>query len=233
MLLIDKFKKVVYLLLKPFIIIFYRFKKVNISYNAKFNINSYFEGANVINKKVNIKNAFIGYGTYIAQNSNLVNTKIGKYTSIASNVNVIIGNHPLAPYVSTHPSFFSVGSQVAETYIDNTKYLDIKYVNEAKNKCLEIGNDVWIGFGALLMEGVTIGDGAVIAAGSVVVSNIPDYEIWGGVPARKIKDRFDENYKKNLMEIKWWNWELQEIKTKAHLFSDIEIFLSKHNNDYK
>ena len=71
-----------------------------------------------------------------------------------------------------------------------------------------IGNDVWIGQGAFIKGGVTIGDGAIVAAHAVVVKDVPPYAVVGGVPARVIKYRFDEDAIKDLLEIKWWNYDL-------------------------
>ena len=74
-----------------------------------------------------------------------------------------------------------------------------------------IGNDVWIGYEATIMPGVAIGDGAIIAAKSVVVSDVPAYSIVGGNPAKVIKRRFDKETIAELLKISWWNWEIAKI----------------------
>src|SRR5690606_20743654 len=74
-----------------------------------------------------------------------------------------------------------------------------------------IGNDVWIGYGAVIMPGVTIGDGAIIAAQSVVVGDVPAYSIYGGNPARLLRKRFTDADTKLLMEIRWWDWPVDKI----------------------
>jgi virginiamycin A acetyltransferase len=74
-----------------------------------------------------------------------------------------------------------------------------------------IGNDVWIGYEALIMPGVKIGDGAVIAARSVVVSDIPPYVVAGGNPARQIKQRFSDSEVAQLLSIQWWDWDIDKI----------------------
>ena len=75
-----------------------------------------------------------------------------------------------------------------------------------------IGNDVWIGSHSLLLGGIRIGDGAVIAAGAVVTHDVPDYAVVGGVPAKIIKYRFDRMTIQRLQDSKWWNLSIEEVK---------------------
>ena len=75
-----------------------------------------------------------------------------------------------------------------------------------------IGNDVWIGYEAVVMAGVTIGDGAIIGARAVVTKDVPPYTIVGGVPARKIRRRFSDNVIARLLELKWWDWPAERIQ---------------------
>lgn len=79
-----------------------------------------------------------------------------------------------------------------------------------------IGNDVWIGAEAMIMPGVKISDGAVIGARSLVTKNIGPYEIWGGNPAQLIKKRFCDEDVEKLLQLKWWDWDLEKIKTNLH-----------------
>ncbi len=74
-----------------------------------------------------------------------------------------------------------------------------------------IGHDVWFGFNSLIMPGVTIGNGAIIASGSVVTEDVPDYAIVGGNPAKVIKKRFDDTTIKQLLNIAWWHWSMDKI----------------------
>lgn len=91
--------------------------------------------------------------------------------------------------------------------------LDIKDVASAwDNKGnITIGNDVWIGYGAIILSGVTIGDGAIVGAHSLVTKDIPPYTIAGGVPARPIRKRFSEEKISELMKTKWWDWSEDKI----------------------
>lgn len=94
-------------------------------------------------------------------------------------------------------------------------FASIPYENTAETV---IGNDVWVGASCLIKAGVTIGDGAVIGMGSVVTKDIGPYEIWAGVPAKRIKCRFAEDTVRKLLELQWWNWSQNTIKKKANLF---------------
>ena len=75
-----------------------------------------------------------------------------------------------------------------------------------------IGNDVWIGYEAIIMSGVKIGDGAIIATGAVVTKDVPPYTIVGGIPAKPIRRRFDEKTIEKLRKSHWWDWSKEKIK---------------------
>lgn len=94
--------------------------------------------------------------------------------------------------------------------------LDVEDITSAWDRKGEIiiGNDVWIGYEAVIMSGVTIGDGAIIGARSVVTKDIPPYTIVGGVPARQIRRRFSEETIAALLELKWWDWPREKIARK-------------------
>ena len=94
--------------------------------------------------------------------------------------------------------------------------LDVKDITSAWDRKGDtiIGNNVWIGYEAVIMSGVTIGDGAIIGARSVVTKDIPPYTIVGGVPARQIRRRFSEETIAALLELKWWNWPREKIARK-------------------
>lgn len=91
-----------------------------------------------------------------------------------------------------------------------------------------VGNDVWIGYESVIMPGVTIGDGAVIAAKSVVTKDVPPYTIFGGNPAQVIKQRFDDDIIEKLLEIAWWNWDIKKISANLEKITaaDIKALLS-------
>lgn len=129
---------------------------------------------------------------------------IGKFCSIASGAKFLFNsaNHSLLS-LSTYPFpiFFEEWG------------LDVKDITKAwDNKGdIVIGNDVWIGYEAVILSGVTIGDGAVIGARAVVTKDVPPYTIVGGVPAKPIRKRFSEDRISALLKIQWWNWTKEQI----------------------
>mgnify|MGYP000635882780 CR=1 FL=1 len=136
---------------------------------------------------------------------------IGKFCSTACGAKFIFNsaNHTLSS-LSTYPFpiFFEEWG------------LDVRNITKAwDNKGdIVIGNDVWIGYEAVILSGVTIGDGAIIGARAVVTKDIPPYEIWGGVPAKLIKCRFDKDTMKKLCKMYWTKWDDGKIKQHLDLF---------------
>lgn len=194
-------------------------KNVKISTSVFFNRNTVFEENNVIHNGVSIGNSVIGRCTYIGPNSILPNCKIGRFCSIAAQVKVVSATHPTNTFISTSPCFFSVGKQCGYTFVEKSIFNEKL---EVEGYDVVIGNDVWIGYNAKIIGGITIGDGAIIAMGAVVTKDVPPYAIVGGVPAKIIRYRFSENEVKKLLEIKWWNLPLNELKDKAQYFTDIK-----------
>lgn len=185
-----------------------------------------FEGMNRLTTDVTFLTSSIGYASYIGNRSFIKNTKIGRYTCIATDVMTVAGSHPTSKFVSIHPAFYSTRKQSGFTYVREDKFSDFNYIDENQKFTVMIGNDVWIGSGVKIMEGVTIGDGTVVAAGAIVTKDVPPYAIVGGVPAKIIKYRFDEETIKKLLELKWWEKDQAWIKSHADDFDDVEKLLA-------
>lgn len=130
--------------------------------------------------------------------------KIGKFCSIACGTKFLFNsaNHALDS-LSTYP--FSLFFE--EWNLEREKVTDA-WDNRGD---IVIGNDVWIGYEAVILSGVTIGDGAIIGTRAVVTKDVPPYTIVGGVPAKPIRKRFDEKVIKELLKIKWWDWTEEKI----------------------
>ncbi len=153
-----------------------------------------------------INHSSINSYSYIGKGCILQYATIGKFCSIGSDVCIGLGTHPIDNF-STSPLFYRK---------KNT--LNIKLVHQDlefnEYKPIIIGHDVWIGTRALIMDGVNIGSGAIIAANSVVTKDVPPYSIVGGSPAKIIRYRFDEAKISNLLNSNWWEMDLLEIKKK-------------------
>lgn len=127
---------------------------------------------------------------------------IGKFCMIASGVTFIMnGANHLTDAISTYP--FAIFGNGWEGAMEGKEY--------PMKGDIHIGNDVWIGYNATIMAGVTIGDGAIIATNATVSKDVPPYTIVGGNPAREIKRRFSDEKIERLLKIKWWDWSPDKI----------------------
>ena len=143
-------------------------------------------------------------------------TTIGRYCSIASTAYALNRNHPME-YKSTHAFFFNPSLKYSKK--DNIEFIPLK-----------IGNDVWIGHNAIIMPHVReIGDGAVIAAGAVVNKDVPPYAVVVGNPSRAVRYRFSKETIEKLLEEKWWEKSMEEIKIN---FSEYLEPYEKEDNIY-
>lgn len=143
---------------------------------------------------------------------------IGKFCAIASDVKFIMNgaNHEVSP-LSTYPfAIFGKGWE----HINEEMKITEKYPHKGDTL---IGNDVCIGYGATIMPGVKIGNGAVIASRSVVTKDVPDYAIVGGNPAQVIRMRYDEATVERLLKIAWWNWDVANITRYLKIINSADI----------
>ncbi|MBE7927513.1 CatB-related O-acetyltransferase [Pseudomonas saudiphocaensis] len=165
-------------------------------------------------------NYVVGIGTYgipivhdWGEGSTL---KIGKYCSIANNVQILLGGLHRTDWITTFPF---------PAYIEEAS--QIKDYGGTKGSVL-IGNDVWLCTDSIVLSGVTIGHGAVVACGAVVTRNVEPYSIVAGNPARHVRWRFDEKERERLLSINWWDWQEQEVRQAASILcsTDIEALIS-------
>ena len=177
-----------------------------------------------IGENSRVYSTYIGYGSGISRDSIMDSVLIGKYTTLGPDIKVITGQHPTSKIVSTHPAFYSVRGQMGFTYVDKTVFNETRFAKDQYK--VVIGNDVWIGSYTRIMEGVTIGDGAVVAAGAIVTRDVPPYAIVGGIPAKIIKYRFDAETIQKLIGLKWWDKNQAWIKEHADDFEDVEKLLA-------
>jgi len=147
--------------------------------------------------------------------------QIGNFCSIGQNVIIFLGGNHRTDWVSTYPFRRFINAFPKATACEG----------EVSSKGdVVIGNDVWIGYGASILSGVTIGDGAVIAAFAMVTKDVPPYTIVGGNPAAIIKQRFNQEQINGLLKIAWWQWDDEKINENVQLLCDdtIDAFIIKH-----
>ncbi len=190
----------------------------------------FFEGNNNVGGRIH--RSHIGYGTYIVgENGYIHDCKIGRFCSIASNCHIGLGDHSLH-MVSTSPLFYSAHTLLPEHFLTESLPQPEQTIGDTKYKVM-IGNDVWMGYNVCVKEGVTIGDGAIIGAKSLVTRDIPPYAIAVGTPAKVIKYRFTPEQIQKLLTIKWWDRDPAWIRENIHAFEDIDSFLSAASDNPK
>lgn len=140
---------------------------------------------------------------YVMQDTQIAYADIGRFCSIASHVRVNPGNHPLDRAALHHftyrASMFGMGD-------DDAAFFDWR-----RSYSVALGPDCWVGHGAIILPGVSIGTGAAIAAGAVVSRDVPDFNVVAGIPARPLRERFPRHVQAALRRIRWWDWPHAEI----------------------
>ena len=175
-------------------------------------------GANVkIYEHAVINRSTVGSYTYIGDKSRVNRAIIGKFCCIGPNCILGTGRHPSSDFVSAHPIFYSTRKQVGTTFSDRDYFPELGHVT--------LGNDVWIGANVIILTGATIRDGAIIGAGSVVTKDIPPYTIYGGIPAKFIRNRFEKDIISFLLNFEWWGKDEKWLRENFRKFHDVQIFI--------
>lgn len=167
----------------------------------------------------NVMKSSLGDYSYIGGYSRISLASIGKFTSIGPEVLIGLGSHPTKGGVSTYPAFYSAVSSDRLSFVEENKFDEYQETT--------VGNDVWIGARAILIDGITIGDGAIVGAGAVVTRDVPPYAVVGGVPAKIIRYRFEPEIIDILLKIKWWDRELAWIERHTSAYEDVAKFILK------
>ena len=188
--------------------------KVRFTWNTFISLSSRFEGANSVGEHSNFAGS-LGYGSYLCEKCN-IEAEIGRFTSIGAEVRTLPGTHPFTtPFATTSPLFYSTKRQAMETFVKE------RFFDEVLPP-VKIGNDCWIGVRVLLQGGVTVGNGAIVLSGAVVTKDVPPYAIVGGVPAKVIKYRYDEETIAFLQRTAWWDRPVEWLRENNPLLRDID-----------
>ena len=193
-----------------------KFKSVfqkNIAFSSRVEYSKVSKKAKVYGK-CKLLQASLGDYSYVGPHSRLTFADVGKYCSIAGDVMLGMGTHTLDK-LSTSPIFTETKN--ATTY----SWVKVSAMNPYKR--VTVGNDVWIGVRAMIMGGLIIGDGAVVAAGAIVTKDVPPYAVVAGVPAKVIRYRFPQEVIDRLEALQWWNLPEEVLKSHLALFQSDEI----------
>ncbi len=182
--------------------------------------NSELSAFNLFAVNSRLSSSSIGRYSYLGRNTRVKDADIGSFCSIGPDVIIGPGSHP-THFVSTHPIFYSIRPRSGRPFVKDNLFEEFTRV--------KIGHDVWIGAGAIITDGVKIGNGAIIAANAVVVKDIPPYAIMGGVPAKLIKYRFSEDQIAQLNNSQWWTKSEDWMREHGSAFFDIDTFLKTIN----
>ena len=154
-----------------------------------------------IDSMVAISNCEIDEYSYVSRGTKIINTKIGRYCSIGPECRINMGQHPMN-LLGTSPIFYASRNKLG-ICIDPREYTEFRNV--------DIGNDIWIGSQVTILGGVQIGDGAIVAAGSVVTKDVSPFSVVAGVPAKIIKMRFTAEIIDLLKEARWWELDADDL----------------------
>lgn len=195
-------------------------KNVVIRYRAPFSLVG----------NVEVKRSFkAGYYSYIRSGLVASLNSIGNYCSIGPGFTVGDTNHPV-DWLSTAgllytKTRFNWYQPYKTRFIPDPAHVALKKDMDTRKAAPVIGNDVWIGGNVTVLRGVTIGDGAIVAAGSIVTKDVAPFAIVGGVPAKPIRMRFDEETVARLQQVKWWDYDILDLMGVD--FSDIHRALDQ------
>lgn len=166
----------------------------------------------------------IGVGTYgipeVVEFGDDTVLKVGSYTSIAAGVQILLGGEHRTDWLTTYPF---------PAMVDAVK--DIKDYAPSKGDVV-IGSDCWICTNAVILSGVTIGHGAIVAAGTIVTRDVPPYAVVGGMPCKLLRWRFEEAVREALLASAWWDWPMDEVKAVSRMLcsADQDSFLAYIKN---
>lgn len=184
-------------------------KKLRIGYQNDIK-DSQFGSHNTLGDHVSIHHSTLGDFSYVSYETVLRHVTIGKFCSIGPRCQIGLGKHPTNGFLSTHPLFFSKTPPTAVSLLKENKFQE--------TEAIHIGHDVWIGANVIVMDGISIGDGAIIAAGSIVTKDVAPFSMVKGTPALHYKLRFSTEKIESILKDPWWNKNLKWFKENINTF---------------
>jgi phosphonate metabolism protein (transferase hexapeptide repeat family) len=171
-----------------------------------------------------IINAVIGDYSYCDRSADIANAAVGKFANIAAHVRIGATDHPLDT-ASLHHFLYRSGD-----YWDDAEHDSTFFVHRASRRA-QIGHDTWIGHAAMVKPEVTVGDGAVVAAGAIVTKDVAPYTIVAGTPARVLRERQRPEIAERLVALAWWDWDHSRLRAALEDFRRLsaEAFLEKYH----
>ena len=162
--------------------------------------------------------------SYVVNDCQIIYAQIGKFCSIAAASRLNPGNHPLERAALHHFTYRSASYDLGGD--------DAEFFQWRRDRPVVLGNDVWIGHGAVVLPGVSVRSGAVLGAGAVATKDIPPFAIAVGIPARVLRFRFPEPIVERLLRLAWWNWPRERLGAALPDFRalPIEAFLDRHES---
>lgn len=181
-----------------------------------------------VGARTTIAETTMGDYSYVVNDSSIIYSEIGKFCSIAAHTRINPGNHPLERVALHHFTYRSRSYQLGRD--DDHAFFDWR-----RSHKVTLGNDIWIGHGAVILPDVTIGTGAAIGAGAVVTKDVPDFAIAVGVPAKVLRYRFTEPVQQRLLQLAWWNWDRETLAEALPDFRNLSVeqFLEKYGDQYR
>ena len=158
-----------------------------------------------IGERVNLHDVSMGDYSYVERHAEAMYAEVGKFCSIAAAVRINAVEHPMER-VTTHKISYRPNEYFLHAPLDH------EFRKRRRARRVTIGNDVWIGHGAVILPGVTVGHGAVIGANAVVSRDVDPYAVVAGVPARVLRRRFPKELAEELMKLAWWDWPAERLE---------------------
>ena len=175
-----------------------------------------------VGARTKVAESSLGDYSYVVNDSDIIYSTIGKFCSIAAHTRLNPGNHPLDRVMLSHVGYRSSAYGLGPD--------DPDFFEWRRASLVTLGNDVWIGHGAVVLPGVTIGTGAAVGAGTIVTKDMPPFAVVVGNPGRVLRYRFSDAVIADLQRIAWWDWPHQKIGTLMQDFRTLgaEAFCARH-----